>query len=248
MNCRTPDLRLPQWPAPSRVRSLQTTRQGGVSLPPYDSLNLGGHVGDEARAVASNRGLLAPYLPAEPVWLEQVHGTRVLSLPVEGEGPWVADAVLSRESGQVCVVMTADCLPVLFCDRAGSVVAAAHAGWRGLLEGVLENTVKAMGVPAAEIMAWFGPAIGPSAFEVGAEVRAAFLARDSKADDCFKAAGPEKYWADIYGLARQRLAACGVLSVYGGEECTYRNAGAFFSYRRDGRTGRMASLIWLEDV
>lgn len=248
MNCRTPDLRFPQWPAPCRVRSLQTTRQGGVSLAPYDSLNLGAHVGDEAQAVASNRGLLTPYLPAEPVWLEQVHGTRVLSLPVKGEGLWVADAVLSREPGQVCVVMTADCLPVLFCDRDGSVVAAAHAGWRGLLEGVLENTVKAMGVPATEIMAWFGPAIGPSAFEVGAEVREAFLARDGRADDCFKAAGPEKYWADIYGLARQRLAACGVLSVYGGEECTYRDTGTFFSYRRDGRTGRMASLIWLEDV
>lgn len=253
-----PEFIVPEWPAPRRVRCLQTTRQGGVSLPPYDSFNLGDHVGDAAEAVAANRALLAPHLPGTPVWLAQVHGTRVLELPAdkggpgeEGpreEGPWEADGVVSRSPGQVCAVMTADCLPVLFCDRAGTVVAAAHAGWRGLLAGILENTVTAMGIAGAEILAWLGPAIGAEAFEVGAEVRAAFLARDAASASCFWAGAAGRYWADLQGLARQRLAACGLQSVQGGSGCTYRDSEAFFSYRRDGHTGRMASLIWLEDV
>lgn len=248
MHCRTPEFIIPEWPALPRVRCLQTTRRGGFSLPPYDSFNLGAHVGDLPEAVAANRALLAGHLPNSPVWLEQVHGTRVLTLPPSGAGPWEADGVVSRDPGLVCAVMTADCLPVLFCDRTGTVVAVAHAGWRGLLEGILENTVGAMGVPGDEILVWLGPAIGAEAFEVGEEVRAAFLARDAAAHGCFRAGAPGKYWADLAGLARQRLAASGVLSMYGGGECTYRDARNFFSYRRDGQTGRMASLIWLEDV
>ncbi len=241
-----PEFITPDWPAPARVRSLQTTRQGGISLPPYESLNLGLHVGDAPEAVAGNRASVAASLPAQPCWLEQVHGTRVLDLDEEGTQEWRADAALSRQPGRVCAVMTADCLPVLFCDREARVVAAAHAGWRGLLEGVLENTVAAMGLPSAVLMAWLGPAIGPGAFEVGEEVRQAFTARDPAAAACFVPGAPGRHLADLYGLARLRLKACGLTSIHGGGYCTHGEAARFFSYRRDGRTGRMASLIWLE--
>lgn len=232
------------WPAPARVRTLQTTRTGGVSLAPYASLNLGAHVGDAPDAVQTNRRMLEALLPATPLWLEQVHGTRVFDL--EGkEAPGPADAVISRNEGGVCAIMTADCLPVLFCDRQGTVVGAAHAGWRGLLAGVLENTVAAMG--EGDILAWLGPAIGPAAFEVGEEVRDAFLQRSLTAEPCFVPGETSgKYFADIYALARLRLQACGVEQVFGGGECTFSQAECYFSYRRDGSTGRMASLIWLE--
>lgn len=236
---------VPGWPAPANVKALSTTRAGGLGVAPFDSLNLGTHVGDDPATVAANRARLRALLPAEPCWLNQVHGTAVVDLATYGGVP-DADAAVSRQPGAVCVVMTADCLPVLLCDRAGTVVGAAHAGWRGLQGGVIEATVRAMDVPAGELMAWLGPAIGPAAFEVGDEVRAAFVADDAAAATAFRPAGPAGKWlADLYLLARQRLAALGVMGVHGGDACTFTEAARFFSYRRDGRTGRMASLVWL---
>lgn len=235
----------PDWPAPARVRALSTTRSGGSSPAPYDSLNLGSHVGDQPDLVAANRAVLRAELPDEPCWLNQVHGIDVIDV-AEYAGVSAADAAVSRMPGKVCVVMTADCLPVLLCDRAGTVVGAAHAGWRGLLNGVIEASVAKMAVAPSEVLAWLGPAIGPQAFEVGDEVRAAFLALEPAADAAFRpAAQPGKWLADIYLLARQRLARLGVHAVHGGDACTVTEKGRFFSYRRDGTTGRMASLIWL---
>lgn len=236
---------VPGWPAPANVKALSTTRAGGLGVAPFDSLNLGTHVGDDQATVAANRARLRALLPAEPCWLNQVHGTAVVDLATYGGVP-DADAAVSRQPGAVCVVMTADCLPVLLCDRAGTVVGAAHAGWRGLQGGVIEATVRAMDVPAGELMAWLGPAIGPAVFEVGDEVRAAFVADDAAAAAAFSPAVPAGKWlADLYLLARQRLAALGVMGVHGGDACTFTEAARFFSYRRDGRTGRMASLVWL---
>jgi len=238
------DLLTPDWPAPARVRALSTTRAGGVSAAPYSGLNLGDHVGDDPRAVAENRRRLSAGLPAVPAWLRQVHGVAVVDA-ARVAGTCEADAAFSRQAGAVCVVMTADCLPVLFCDRAGSVVAAAHAGWRGLAAGVLEATVAAMAVPPAELLAWFGPAIGPQAFEVGGEVRDAFLALDAAAADAFVPTAGGKWLADIFLLARQRLAGIGVGAVYGGGVCTVSDPQRFYSHRRDRVTGRMATLVWL---
>lgn len=240
----TADCFVPDWPAPARVRTLQTLRTGGVSAAPWASLNLGDHVGDAPAAVDANRALLGAQLPAAPVWLQQVHGIQTVD-PAQGLKTPVADAACTRTSGAVCVVMTADCLPVLLCDRAGSVVAAAHAGWRGLLDGVLEASVRAMATPGDQLMAWLGPAIGPAAFEVGAEVREAFVARDAAAAAAFKPGLGDRWLADLYTLARQRLAALGVTAVHGGGLCTFSDPARFFSYRRDGVTGRQASLIWL---
>lgn len=237
---------VPEWPAPAQVRALQTTRRGGVSVPPWDSCNLGDHVGDEPARVAANRAVLRRQLPAEPCWLQQVHGIVAVDAATTPINP-VADAAYSRQSGVVCAAMTADCLPVLFCDRAGSVVAAAHAGWRGLLAGVLEATIAAMAVPPGELLAWLGPAIGPQAFEVGDEVRAAFVAEAGEASAAFAAHSPGKWLADIERLARQRLTVAGVTAIYGGGWCTVNDPQRFFSYRRDGQTGRMASLVWLAD-
>jgi len=234
----------PDWPAPARVRACMTTRMGGVSRAPWASFNLGDHVGDDPAHVAANRAHLHAMLPAEPAWLTQVHGTRVAELGRDTD--FRADACVARAAGQVCAVLTADCLPVLFCDRAGRVVAAAHAGWRGLAAGVLEATVSAMRVPPGEILAWMGAAIGPQAFEVGDEVRAAFVAQHAAAASAFVAHAPGKWLADIYALARLRLGAVGVHAVHGGGRCTFGEADAFFSYRRDGVTGRMAALVWLE--
>lgn len=239
------DLLVPEWPAPDNVRSLQTLRSGGCSPAPWASFNLGDHVGDEVSRVVANRAALRDSLPGEPLWLQQVHGLAVLDAGSPGPSR-EADASFSREPGRVCAVMTADCLPVLFCDRAGTVVAAAHAGWRGLLAGVLSATMHRMAVPPGELMAWLGPAIGPQAFEVGDEVRTAFVARDALAAEAFSPHGAGKWLADIYQLARQRLLVAGVRSISGGELCTVSDAERFFSYRRDGITGRMASLIWLE--
>lgn len=237
----------PGWPAPDRVHALVTTREGGVSEAPYDSLNLGVHVGDDPARVAENRRRLQALLPAEPCWLNQVHGTTVLDADTWSGGLMDADAVVSRRAGRVCAVMTADCLPVLLCDVAGSVVAAAHAGWRGLHGGIVDATVAAMDVSPSSLVAWLGPAIGPDAFEVGEEVRQAFMSHTPQAVHAFRAtATPGKWMADLYALARLRLAALGVARVYGGEFCTHADATRFFSYRRDGVTGRMASLIWLD--
>lgn len=239
-----PDFFVPDWPAPANVRAMQTLRTGGCSEKPWDSFNLGDHVGDDEGHVAANRAALRRLLPGDPFWLRQVHGIAAVDVnfcPFLPE----ADAAFSRQPGRVCAVMTADCLPVLFCDRAGSVVAAAHAGWRGLLAGVLEETIGRMAVPPADLLVWLGPAIGAQAFEVGDEVRAAFVARDSAAADAFVPHAAGKWLADIYRLARQRLGAAGVSEISGGTRCTASEEDAFFSYRRDGVTGRMASLIWL---
>ena len=243
--CAMANLLVPDWPAPARVRSLQTLRGAGSSLAPWDSFNLGDHVGDDPAHVAANRAALREHLPSEPAWLKQVHGVATVN-PKKSPKLKEADAAFTRDPGVVCAVMTADCLPVLFCDRAGTVVAAAHAGWRGLAAGVLEATIRDMAVPAEELLTWLGPAIGPSAFEVGDEVRAIFVAHDAQAALAFVAHGPGKWLADIYLLARQRLTTAGVASISGGERCTFNEAADFFSYRRDGVTGRMASLIWLE--
>lgn len=238
------ELLLPDWPAPARVRAVQTTRAGGCSPAPWHGFNLGDHVGDAAGNVSANRAALRRLLPGEPLWLRQVHGIAVADADL-AVSPVEADAACARLAGKVCAVMTADCLPVLFCDRAGSVVAAAHAGWRGLLGGVLEATLTKMAVPPGQIMVWLGPAIGPERFEVGDEVRAAFLAHDPLAAMAFRAGLPGKWLADIYALARRRLQMFGVHSISGGEHCTVSEPELFFSYRRDGVTGRMASLIWL---
>lgn len=242
---------IPDWPAPANVRALQTTRLGGVSDEPYSSLNLGDHVGDDPVAVSRNRALLRAHLPSDPVWLKQVHGNIVVDAE-RTVGVPDADASIARKSEVVCAVMTADCLPLLLCDEAGTVVAAAHAGWRGLAGGVVEATVKSMNVTPGKLLVWLGPAIGPQAFEVGNEVREAFLAHDPEAEEAFvpftshaSLLTPQKYLADIYLLARQRLALLGVERVYGGDLCTCTDAARFYSYRRDQATGRMASLIWL---
>ncbi len=238
----------PEWPAPSRVRAVSTTRQKGFSEGRYNSFNLATHVEDDAGQVQKNRLRLAQQLALshEPLWLEQVHGTGVVDVSsVSGQAPR-ADASFSRQPDQVCVVMTADCLPVLICNQAGDCVAAAHAGWRGLAEGVIEATVEAMQQPVDELMVWLGPAIGPQAFEVGAEVREVFVNDLAASEAAFSRGDEDRYMADIYQLARLRLARLGVNAVYGGEYCTCSDANRFYSFRRDGKTGRQASLIWFE--
>lgn len=237
----------PDWPAPPNVKALQTTRKGGVSTSAYASLNLGDHVGDAPLAVARNRSLLSPLLPSDPVWLKQVHGTVVVAASEASCHP-DGDGCVTSHAGAVCVVMTADCLPVLLCNEEGSVAGAAHAGWRGLCDGVIEQTVHAMKAPPAEMMAWLGPAIGPQAFEVGEEVRAAFIAKQPEAAAAFipSSVSNNKWLADIYALARLRLNALGIERIFGGGLCTYTDRERFFSYRRDGVTGRMGTFIWLE--
>jgi len=226
------------------VKAIQTTRLGGYSVAPYGSLNLGLHVQDDGLAVAKNRQLLSDYLPSEPVWLNQVHGVEVIdvtkSLCVQD-----ADASFSKNKNVVCVTMTADCLPVLLCNQQGTAVASIHAGWRSLCDGVIEATIKMMGVESEELMAWLGPAIGPDAFEVGSEVREAFIAQDAQADQAFNAYG-DKWLGDLYEIAKQRLNKQGLNKIYGGGECTYSNPSRYFSFRRDGLTGRMATMIWFE--
>lgn len=235
---------IPDWPAPKNVRTLQTTRNGGCSATPYASLNLGDHVGDAPLSVERNRMLLQPLFPSEPVWLKQVHGTVVTDAGLASCWPQ-ADACITTHPGAVCVVLTADCLPVLLCDEQGSVVGAAHAGWRGLCDGVIEQTVNSMKVPPPSLMAWLGPAIGPLVFEVGDEVRAAFVARQAEASAAFAPGIAGKWLADIPLLARLRLNALGITHIYGGGLCTYTDPDRFFSYRRDGTTGRMGTFIWL---
>ena len=234
----------PDWPAPKNVRALSTTREGGASTGPYTSLNLAEHVGDAAQAVAANRARLQQALGgAVPRWLKQVHGTRVAGEGVSTREP--ADASVTARRGQACVVMTADCLPVILCDKAGTRVAAAHAGWRGLSAGVLEATLQSMGT--TDLLAWMGPAIGPKAYEVGEEVRQAFVAQSAEATKAFAPGKAEgKWWCDLYMLARERLDAAGVKDIYGGGFCTFTDKQRFFSFRRDGECGRMATLIWLE--
>jgi YfiH family protein len=237
------DWLVPDWPAPARVRACVTTRSGGISQPPFDSLNLGDHVSDDPRAVAENRRRLQQALNCQPAWLSQVHGIRVVQ--ADPARVQEADASWSAAPGVACAILTADCLPVLFCDRAGTRVAAAHAGWRGLAGGMLEATLDALDCAPDEVLVWLGPAIGPQAFEVGPEVREAFLSGYPQTEAAFRpSANPGKSLADLYQLARIRLAARGVTAVYGGGLCTW-NDPRFYSYRRAARTGRFASLIWL---
>ena len=240
---------IPDWPLPPNVKAIQTTRKGGFSRAPYDTFNLGSHVEDDPLHVDRNRQLLNPYVPTEPVWLTQVHGVAVVDAGATTCAP-EADAAFAKTKAAVCVVMTADCLPILFCNQEGTVVAATHAGWRGLCDGVIESTVKALQVPPDSLMAWLGPAIGPEAFEVGEEVRQEFIAKHADSENAFSTSQDGKWLGNIYHLAQQRLRQLGVNAIYGGgidqDFCTYTDSERFFSYRRDGKTGRMASLIWLE--
>lgn len=234
------------WPVPPTVRAGTTLRRGGVSKGPYASLNLGAHVGDDPTAVAENRRRLksACYFPADPQWLDQVHGSTVIELPHDDQRPR-ADAAFTERAGVVCAVLTADCLPVVFARLNGSAVGVAHAGWRGLCGGVLEALALALGRPS-DLVAWLGPAISRTAFEVGPEVRQAFIDHDAAADTCFARNAAGRWQADLYALARQRLHAIGLTEVYGGGRCTYTEEEHFFSYRRDGQCGRMATFIWRE--
>ncbi|MEQ1635409.1 MAG: peptidoglycan editing factor PgeF [Methylococcales bacterium] len=233
----------PDWPAPANVHAASTLRSGGVSTGVYSSLNPATHVGDDVSHVQKNRTLITQMLalPAEPAWLEQVHGQTVLKAE-QVQGLQQADASFTQQAQVVCAVMTADCLPVLFCSSDGQSVAAAHAGWRGLLAGILTNTLLAL--QAKEVLVWLGPAIGQNCFEVGAEVREAFVQKNSDYAAAFIAQGTAHYLADIYQLARIELANAGVSKIYGGDFCTVTDQARFFSYRRDNQTGRMATLIW----
>ncbi|MBD3671054.1 MAG: peptidoglycan editing factor PgeF [Gammaproteobacteria bacterium] len=238
---------MPEWPAPANVHAVTTTRQGGISLSPYDSMNLADHVGDEIRNVNENRRHLRECLklPAEPFWLSQVHGTQIVDVD-QAEAGVKADASYSQVAGRPCVVMTADCLPLLLCNANGSQVAAVHAGWKGLAAGIIESAVRQFDSGGGDIMAWLGPAIGPQQFEVGDEVRDIFCRDDKAATEAFTSHGDGKWLADIYQLARLRLARVGVDQVFGGGLCTYTDDQRFYSYRRDKETGRMASLIWFD--
>jgi hypothetical protein len=242
----------PEWPVHERVRAAMSLRDGGVSVAPFASLNLGDHVGDAPEAVAQNRARLraALALPTEPLWLRQVHGAHVHrdeeSDAAEPSTAPLADAAVARRAGAVLAILVADCLPVLLADRRGDVIGAAHAGWRGLAAGVLEATVAAMAAPAATLSAWLGPAITQPHFEVGEEVRAVFVAHDPAADECFVRNARGRWQCDLPALARARLQGLGVSSIVDSGLCTVADAQHCYSYRRDGRTGRMAALLWLQ--
>jgi len=234
----------PDWPAPAGVRAVSSTRLGGYSRPPWEGLNLGDHVGDDPSAVGANRRQLFQLIgmPESACWMQQVHGAKVV--PASSQ-TCEADASITGEPEKMCAVMTADCLPLLLCNIQGSQVAAVHAGWRGLAAGVIENTLDGFDCPPQDILVWLGPAIGPSAFEVGSEVRQTFIQQDPQAAHAFESSRKDHWLADIYQLAKLRLSRKGVQQVFGGDYCTYSDAKRFFSFRRDGQTGRMASLIWL---
>ncbi|HKE44380.1 MAG TPA: peptidoglycan editing factor PgeF [Steroidobacteraceae bacterium] len=242
------ELLVPKWPVPAKVHAISTLRRGGVSVAPYDTFNLGADVGDEADAVAENRRRLGEQLglEVEPRWLRQVHGARVVRVDeIHGERP-EADASVASAPDEICAILTADCMPVLFARTDGSRVAAAHAGWRGLAAGVLEATIAALDAPPREIAAWLGPAIGPDHFEVGPEVREAFLRIDPAAATAFRANARGRWMCDLYRLAHQHLNRAGIDAIFGGGRCTFAERTEFFSYRRDAKCGRMATLIWIE--
>lgn len=240
-----PEWIVPDWPVARRVRALITTRAGGVSSGAFASLNLGERAGDDARHVARNRAILRGFLPAEPKWLRQVHGVVAIDAD-QATTDTEADGAVARVSGTVCVVLTADCLPVLLADRDGKAVGIAHAGWRGLAGGIVENVARRMGIPAKALVAYIGPGIGARRYEVGEDVRSAFVETDPDADRAFAPLRSGKYLADLYELARRRLRSAGVTEIHGGGFCTASEE-RFFSYRRDRITGRMASLVWLEE-
>lgn len=237
---------IPDWPAPDRIKALSTTRQGGFSLPPYDGFNLGTHVGDEPKTVIKNRDYLVDVaqLPESPRWLNQIHGTRVIN-----SNDWQldidADAIFSQQNNHICTIMTADCLPLLLCNKQGDTVAAIHAGWRGLAAGIIEKTIAEFRCSPQDILVWLGPAIGPNQFEVGTDVYQNFTQHSAKASQAFQQTDAAHYLADIYLLARQRLTALGITAIFGGDLCTASDKQHFFSYRRDNITGRMASMIWI---
>jgi YfiH family protein len=241
-----PEWIVPDWPAPPNVKALITARAGGISKGPFASFNLGLRTGDDPRAVAANRDRLNSLLPQQPKWLRQVHGASVVEADALTGRP-EADAAIARRPGTVCAVLVADCIPVLLADRDGTTVAVAHAGWRGLAGGVIENTTRRMAIDPRTLIAYLGPGIGPRAFEVGADVRDAFLARDADAAAAFTPHAAGKWLADLFLLARQRLRRAGVGEIHGGTLCTFSDAPRFFSYRRERRTGRMAALIWRSD-
>jgi hypothetical protein len=238
---------VPDWPAPPGVRAFVTTRAGGVSTGEYGSMNLGGTSGDDPKSVAENRLIVRAHLPSMPRWLAQVHGTGVADLDRLGEGDVArADAAVTGVAGRVAVVLTADCMPLFLAARDARRVAVVHGGWRGLAAGVVESALAAMGVPHGEVVAWMGPAIGPERFEVGPEVKEAFVRADPQADRAFVPGVPGKYLADLYALARRRLERAGVTSVHGGGFCTLTDSQRFFSYRRARASGRMGAFIWIE--
>lgn len=249
----------PRWAVPEQIQAFCTTREGGVSKPPFNTLNLGVNAGDDLEDVLQNRKIIRLNLPAEPLWLKQVHGTTVStprSRAAQIDGPFEADAAVTNVPNEVLVILTADCMPVLFASKCGSVIGAAHAGWRGLSGGVLENTIQAIlslspGLSPSDLVAWMGPAIGPTAFEVGADVLQAFSAQ-SKAilSQAFQpiTGSSGKYLANLYLLARDRLQSFGIEEINGGEFCTFNNSELFFSYRREKKTGRFATLIWISHV
>lgn len=236
---------VPDWPAAANVHAFATTRAGGASGDRYAGMNLATRVGDDPSAVERNRDALRRHLPADPIWLEQVHGTDVVDAERASPSPR-ADGAVARTRHHVCAVLTADCLPVLLAARAGGVVGVAHAGWRGLAYGIIEATLARMDVPAAEVVAWLGPGISQAAYEVGRDVYESFVGQDPGARGAFRPGAPGKYHADLYALARRRLRAAGVDAVHGGGFCTYGEPDRFYSYRRDGATGRMATLIWMD--
>ena len=239
---------VPDWPVSQRVRALITTRSGGASTGAYAGWNFGDHVGDEALAVSRNRDALRDFLPDDPVWLRQVHGSRVIEAGPGAVGQ-EADAAVAWHSGRVCAVLTADCVPVLLADADGSAVGIAHAGWRGLAAGVIENVVCVLGeggIGCGSLTAYLGPGIGASAYQVGSDVFEAFVTADADAASAFVPRGPGKFLADLNKLARQRLERLGIRRIYGGTFCTYNDPERFYSFRRDGATGRMASLVWME--
>ncbi len=231
------------WPAADFIKAGTTLRQGGVSQTPYDSFNLATHVGDDPKAVQQNRILLG--LPDDTQWLEQIHSTRVVKLPNTENVP-KADASYTSERNIVCVVMTADCLPVLITDKEGSCVAAIHAGWRGLCDGIIEETINNLPVAAGNLLVWLGPAIGPDVYEIGEEVYDAFTLNDIEAKQAFTPTSEQHWLFNIYQLAKLRLNRIGVEQIYGGNHCSLTEKEDFFSYRRDDVTGRMASMIWID--
>ena len=234
---------VPDWPAPANVRAFVTTREGGVSEGEFASMNLGIASGDDPARVHRNRDILRTHLPSDAPWLRQVHGTQVVDLDRDADR--TADACITRTPGRTAGVLTADCMPLLLGDVRGRVVGVAHAGWRGMAAGVIESTVRALAVPPDEVVAWMGPTIGPDAFEVGAEVREAFVATDTAAGDAFRPHVPGKFMADLYTLARRRLARAGVTRIHGGGFCTFHERDRFFSYRRVKASGRMGTFIWI---
>lgn len=241
------DFIIPNWQAPAQVKAYTTTRAGGHSQAPYDSFNLADHVGDDPEAVVANRALLRRtlQLPSEPLWLNQVHGTQVIEADMRNVGK-EADASYAKTTGQVCVVLTADCLPLLLCNRQGDQVAAVHAGWRSLAAGIIDRVLQQFSTPVTELLAWLGPAISVNKFEVGEEVYEQFVQIDPQAATAFQTVDKNRWLADLYTLARQQLQARGVTQIEGGDFCTVTEKKRFYSYRRDQQTGRMATLIWLE--